>query len=61
MLIEGRWGTVSPVGIPADRLIDLLAPLVPDAARVRVERLSDDPVLWGGPVDDERYAAVALP
>ena len=61
VLIEGRWGTVSPVGIPAERLIEFLAPLVPDAGHVRVERLSDDPLLWGGPVDDERYAAVALP
>ncbi|MGX1157865.1 hypothetical protein RKD39_005443 [Streptomyces albogriseolus] len=57
MLVEGVWGTVSPVGIPADRLTDLLAPLT---ARVRVERLSGDPALWGREVDDERYAVVAL-
>ncbi len=50
-------GTVSPVGIPADRLTALLAPLT---ARVRVERLSGDPALWGREVDDERYAVVAL-
>ncbi len=48
---------MSPVGIPADRLIALLAPLTP---RVRVERLSGDPALWGREVDDERYAVVAL-
>ncbi|WP_427923411.1 class I SAM-dependent methyltransferase [Streptomyces sp. cg40] len=57
VLIEGRWGTVSPVGIPADRLTGLLAPV---AGHVRVERLSDDPLLWGKTVADERYAAVAM-
>ncbi|MCO4697342.1 class I SAM-dependent methyltransferase [Streptomyces sp. RO-S4] len=57
VLVEGVWGTVSPVGTPADRLTALLAPL---AARVRVERLSGDPALWGREVDDERYAVVAL-
>ncbi|MBK3567455.1 bifunctional 2-polyprenyl-6-hydroxyphenol methylase/3-demethylubiquinol 3-O-methyltransferase UbiG [Streptomyces sp. MBT62] len=57
VLIEGRWGTVSPVGIPADRLAELLAPI---AGHVRVERLSDDPLLWGKTVADERYAVVAM-
>jgi SAM-dependent methyltransferase len=56
VLVEGVWGTVSPVGIPADRLTALLAPL---AADVRLERLSDDPRLWGREVADERYAVVA--
>jgi SAM-dependent methyltransferase len=56
VLVEGVWGTVSPVGIPADRLTALLAPLT---AHARVERLSDDPRLWGGAVTDERYAVVA--
>ncbi|MEU1186612.1 class I SAM-dependent methyltransferase [Streptomyces sp. NPDC005859] len=56
VLVEGVWGTVSPVGIPADRLTALLAPLTDDA---RVERLSQDARLWGGPVPDERYAVVA--
>ncbi|MFD9023228.1 class I SAM-dependent methyltransferase [Streptomyces parvulus] len=58
VLVEGVWGTVTPVGIPAGTLTDLLAPL---AARVRVERLSDDPALWGREVADERYAVVVLP
>ncbi|MFG2547149.1 class I SAM-dependent methyltransferase [Streptomyces sp. NPDC048594] len=58
VLIEGVWGAVTPVGIPADRLTALLTPL---AGRVRVERLSDDPALWGREVTDERYAVVALP
>ncbi|MFJ7076734.1 class I SAM-dependent methyltransferase [Streptomyces sp. NPDC098781] len=59
VLVEGVWRTVAqpaPVGIPADRLTGLLAPL---AARVRVEHLSDDASLWGKAVDDERYAVVA--
>ncbi|MET8614121.1 class I SAM-dependent methyltransferase [Streptomyces misionensis] len=56
VLVEGVWGTLHPVGIPAGRLTALLAPL---AADVRVERLSGDPVLWGKEVTDERYAVVA--
>ncbi|MEV6762103.1 class I SAM-dependent methyltransferase [Streptomyces sp. NPDC051105] len=56
VLVEGVWGTVTPVGIPAGRLTALLAPL---AAEVRVERLSARAVLWGKEVDDERYAVVA--
>ncbi|MGV4984872.1 class I SAM-dependent methyltransferase [Streptomyces sp. NRAIS4] len=56
VLVEGVWGTVHPVGIPADRLTALLAPLSP---HVRVERLSGDSVLWGRAVEDERYAVVA--
>ncbi|MET8245374.1 class I SAM-dependent methyltransferase [Streptomyces sp. NPDC005202] len=56
VLVEGVWGTVSPVGIPADRLTDLLAPL---AEHTRVERLSGDARLWGRGVEDERYAVVA--
>ena len=56
VLVEGVWGTVHPVGIPADRLTALLAPL---AREVRVERLSDDAQLWGKAVDDERYAVLA--
>jgi SAM-dependent methyltransferase len=56
VLVEGVWGTVAPVGIPADRLTALLAPLTEHA---RVERLSQDAGLWGQAVDDERYAVVA--
>ncbi|KOG43425.1 class I SAM-dependent methyltransferase [Streptomyces resistomycificus] len=57
VLVEGVWGTVSPVGIPADRLTALLAPLT---GQVRVDRLSGDAPLWGRDVQDERYAVVAL-
>ncbi|WP_314224243.1 class I SAM-dependent methyltransferase [Streptomyces zaehneri] len=56
VLVEGVWGTVTPVGIPADRLTALLAPLTGHA---RVERLSEDAGLWGAAVTDERYAVVA--
>ncbi|MEU0201279.1 MULTISPECIES: class I SAM-dependent methyltransferase [unclassified Streptomyces] len=56
VLVEGVWGSVDPVGIPADLLTALLAPI---AGQVRVERLSGDPLLWGGEVTDERYAVVA--
>lgn len=56
VLVEGMWGSVAPVGIPAERLTGLLAPI---AGRVRVERLSDDPLLWGRTVTDERYAVLA--
>ncbi|MFF3879002.1 class I SAM-dependent methyltransferase [Streptomyces sp. NPDC001978] len=56
VLVEGVWGTVSPVGVPADRLTALLEPL---AGHVRVERLSDEALLWGREVEDERYAVVA--
>ncbi|MFF3939389.1 class I SAM-dependent methyltransferase [Streptomyces phaeofaciens] len=56
VLVEGVWGTVAPVGIPAERLAALLAPLTTD---VHLERLSDDTRLWGGAVTDERYAVVA--
>ena len=56
VLVEGVWGTVTPVGIPADRLTGLLAPLTAD---LRVERLSAETALWGKEVSDERYAVVA--
>lgn len=56
VLVEGVWGTLSPAGIPADRLATLLEPLTSD---LRVERLSDDARLWGREVADERYAVVA--
>ncbi|MET9735401.1 class I SAM-dependent methyltransferase [Streptomyces sp. NPDC006458] len=56
VLVEGVWGTLAPVGIPAGQLTALLAPV---AVRLRVERLSDDAALWGRAVSDERYAVVA--
>ncbi|MCX3063119.1 class I SAM-dependent methyltransferase [Streptomyces beihaiensis] len=56
VLVEGVWGELSPVGIPADRVTRALRPLVAD---LRHEPLSRDARLWGGPVADERYAVVA--
>ncbi|MFB7460911.1 MULTISPECIES: bifunctional 2-polyprenyl-6-hydroxyphenol methylase/3-demethylubiquinol 3-O-methyltransferase UbiG [unclassified Streptomyces] len=56
VLIEGVWGTLTPVGIPPDRLTMLLRPL---ASHIHLESLSADARLWGGEVDDERYAVVA--
>ncbi|MEV7126984.1 class I SAM-dependent methyltransferase [Streptomyces sp. NPDC093260] len=58
VLVEGVWGTVTPVGIPKDRLLTLLAPLT---EHIRVEHLSEDVRLWGKEVADERYAVVAGP
>ncbi|MGW1727229.1 class I SAM-dependent methyltransferase [Streptomyces sp. NPDC002306] len=56
VLVEGVWGTLTPVGVPASRLMALVTPL---AGEVRLERLSDDAPLWGKDVTDERYALVA--
>jgi SAM-dependent methyltransferase len=71
VLIEGRWRETGQAAVPyvagaeslpwhggisADDLAAVVRPLV---AGLRVEPLSDDPDLWGGPVDDERYALVA--
>jgi ubiquinone/menaquinone biosynthesis C-methylase UbiE len=56
VLIEGVWGTATPVGIPAAVLTGLLAPL---AGEMRVERLSQETALWGREVEDERYVVVA--
>ncbi|MFI6661255.1 class I SAM-dependent methyltransferase [Streptomyces sp. NPDC050523] len=58
VLVEGVWGTTSPVGISAGVLTGLLAPLV--TGEVRVERLSGETALWGREVADERYAVVAV-
>lgn len=43
-------------GVTAADLSDAVRPLV---AEPRVEHLSHDPLLWGGPVADERYALIA--
>jgi SAM-dependent methyltransferase len=57
VLVEGRWGT-PPVGISADTLVELTAPL---GGSTRVEQLGHDTALWGHEVSDERYAAVVRP
>lgn len=71
ILIEGRWrqsatdttpyvSDAPPLpwqgGVTAATLTTTLRPLV---AGLRVEPLSNDPHLWGGPVTDERYAVLA--
>lgn len=71
ILVEGRWGEAdgdaTPYvtgaealpwngGVTAADLSDAVRPLV---AEPRVEHLSHDPLLWGGPVADERYALIA--
>ncbi|GIH23239.1 SAM-dependent methyltransferase [Acrocarpospora phusangensis] len=70
VLVEGCWGEAGPVvpyvpgaetlvwggGVRASELASAVRPLVFD---LRVERLSQDSELWGGPVGDERYALIA--
>ncbi|NRQ40472.1 class I SAM-dependent methyltransferase [Nonomuraea sp. NN258] len=68
VLVEGRWGVPGTPyaagaqalpwdgGVGADDLARAVRPLV---SELRVEPLSADPDLWGGPVHDERYALLA--
>ena len=53
VLIEGRWST--GVGIAASDA----AALVHEAGREPVVTPLTDPLLWGGPIADERYLLVA--
>lgn len=71
VLVEGRWREAGQRGVPyvagAESLPwnggisaeDLAAAVRPLVAGMRIEPLSNDPDLWGGPVDDERYALIA--
>lgn len=71
VLVEGRWREAGDSGAPyvagaeslpwhggitAGELADEVRPLVSD---LRIEPLSGDTELWGGPVTDERYALIA--
>ncbi|WP_190126653.1 class I SAM-dependent methyltransferase [Streptomyces inusitatus] len=71
VLIEGRWGEAGSGGSPyaagagalpwrggvgSGELAAAVRPLVAD---VRIEPLSDNALLWGRPVTDERYAVIA--
>ena len=71
LLVEGRWRESGEKGVPyvagaealpwhggigAEALTAAVRPLVTD---LRIEPLSGDPDLWGGPVTDERYALIA--
>jgi SAM-dependent methyltransferase len=58
VLIEGCWGTVNPVGITANAVGRLAAPL---GGVTCIEQLGHAAELWGRAVDDERYAAVIRP
>jgi ubiquinone/menaquinone biosynthesis C-methylase UbiE len=71
VLIEGRWAEAGQAGPPyvagaetlpwngGARAADLAAAVRPLVTDLRIEPLSDDPDLWGGPVSDERYALLA--
>ena len=70
VLVEGRWAPAGPVSPYAQetaempwqggvRAEDLVAALDPLVERLEVQCLSDQSVLWGREVDDERYAVVA--
>lgn len=55
VLVEGRWSTGA--GLAAGETLGLLA----DAGVPGDLRPLPDPVYWGGPTDDERYAVVGRP
>lgn len=71
VLIEGRWREAGQAGVPyvagAETLpwhrgvsaVDLAAVLRPSVADLRIEDLSGNADLWGGPVADERFALIA--
>ncbi len=71
VLVEGRWRESAQGGVPyvagaellpwsgGVRADDLAAVVRPFVADLRIEQLSGDADLWGGPVDDERYALIA--
>lgn len=54
ILIEGFWHTGAGL-----HEADVLKMVSPQFARVVVETLSDQPVLWGTQIRDERYAVIA--
>ncbi|MFJ9847141.1 class I SAM-dependent methyltransferase [Kitasatospora sp. NPDC101155] len=71
VLVEGRWREAgeqtAPYVVGAERLPwgggvgadELAAAVRPLVAELRIDPLSGDAALWGGPVNDERYALVA--
>ncbi|MFD9502438.1 class I SAM-dependent methyltransferase [Streptomyces sp. NPDC060035] len=71
ILVEGRWREAGQSAVPyvagAETLPwhggitadDLTAAVRPLVAELRVEDLTGDADLWGGPVTDERYALIA--
>jgi SAM-dependent methyltransferase len=71
ILVEGRWRESGETGVDyvadAETLpwhggvtaADLSVAVRPLVTDLRIESLTDEPALWGGPVTDERYALVA--
>jgi ubiquinone/menaquinone biosynthesis C-methylase UbiE len=71
ILVEGRWREAGQSGTPyvagAETLPwhqgitaqDLTAAVRPLVTELRIDDLSDNGELWGGPVSDERYALIA--
>jgi len=55
VLIEGRWST--GVGIPSVTAVALLKQHHRPATVIKLA----DPILWGGPITDERYLLVSDP
>jgi len=55
VLIEGYWHTGG--GLHAQEIVEMLPVAV---SNVTIQQLSDQPVLWGGAVTDERYAVIAV-
>jgi ubiquinone/menaquinone biosynthesis C-methylase UbiE len=55
LLVEGRWWTGG--GLTSAETHRLLRPYASHVLSVALT----DPVLWGGPVDDERYLVLAVP
>ena len=54
VLVEGRWHTGA--GLTAEECVELVRRRREHADVVRL----DDPVLWGGPIEDERYLVLSL-
>jgi 2-polyprenyl-3-methyl-5-hydroxy-6-metoxy-1,4-benzoquinol methylase len=54
ILIEGHWKTGAGL-----RVQDVIELLPSSCSNVTVRWLSDDPRLWGGEVNDERYIVIA--
>ena len=54
LLIEGFWRTGG--GLHANELVDALPTSL---SQVTIHNLSEQPLLWGGPVSDKRYAVTA--
>lgn len=54
-LVEGFWGTGA--GLRATQVAGMLAPFF---SSISIQDLSDNPLYWGGAVNDERYAILAM-